>query len=263
MSDLNINNADLILNSLATEILNRSNLRAVGIYAYGSVVGGDFDESLSDLDILAVIDRDIEPEILSELESTHMAFSLANPEWSDRLDIAYMSKDSAKEIKSNSYSCATKYNEASFSIEEAKAHWMIDWYKVQAQSIVLFGESPLTIFPAISPDEFREHIRQYLQGWPANMEAKSKQTDLAYVVLTMCRSLYAFTYAENISKVMGAHWMIEEYPRFTKLIQKSLVLSRSTQNVDTDDMLMKREATELVNFVCSGKTLELVQYPLS
>lgn len=56
---------------------------------------------------------------------------------------------------------------------------------------------------------------------------------------------------------------MQEYPRFTRLIQKALLLSRSIKNNDTDDMLMKRETAELVNFICSNKTLEIVRGYLS
>ena len=256
-------NAHEALESLCAIIKKHTDVKALSIYAYGSVVSGNFDLSLSDLDVLVVVDRSIEPEIFPELELVHVAFSLANPEWRDRLDIAYMSKDSVRVIKSSRYSCATKYNESPFSIEEAKDHWMIDWYKVQTQSIILFGEPPLSIFPIVTSEEFREYIRQYLLDWPDNIGAKSKQTELAYIVLTMCRSLYAFAYTENVSKAQGARWMMQEYPRFTELIQKALLLSRSIKNNDTDDMLMKRETAELVNFICSNKTLEIVRGYLS
>jgi predicted nucleotidyltransferase len=219
-----------------------------GMYIYGSAIGKDFNNELSDLDILVVVGRLVDDAILNELEDIHHLFSTTNPAWKDRLDIAYISAESAGNIKDTPYAAAIKWYESPFLIVKSADHWLIDWYKIQNQGITLFGKAPTEVMPFITKQEFREVIKCYILGWPANMPTKTEQTDLAYVALTMSRSLYAYIHCENISKTKSAEWMMQEYPKYKKLLAMSLKLSRSKD--EKTNLVMQKQVTELVDFVC-------------
>lgn len=235
------------LTSLAKIIQQHLKQDLVAVYTYGSVLDSDFDARLSDLDILVVTKQEISEALLPQLEAIHVDFSAKNHEWSNRLDIAYISKMSLQNIK-NSYDAAIKWYESPFVITKSQDHWIIDWYKVRNQSVTLYGESPKSVLQVITKEEFQEAVKKYILGWTANMPAKTEQTDLAYVVLTMCRSLYAFQNGQNISKPKGAEWMIQKYPQFEELINKAISLSRSSD--EKTNLLMQRETIELVKLVC-------------
>jgi predicted nucleotidyltransferase len=220
----------------------------LGIYAYGSVVTENFNNELSDLDILVVVDRLVDDAMLSELEDIHHLFSTTNPVWKDRLDIAYISAESARSIKNTPYTAAIKWYESPFLIVKSAAHWLIDWYKIKNQGITLFGKAPTEVMPLITKQEFRAVIKSYILGWPANMPTKTERTDLAYVALTMSRSIYAYTHCENISKTKGAEWMMQEYPEYKELLAMSLKLSRSKE--EKTNLVMQKQVTDLVDFVC-------------
>ena len=43
----------------------------VGIYCYGSLVWGDFDPDISDIDLLVVLRQDVDKELFDTLDAFH------------------------------------------------------------------------------------------------------------------------------------------------------------------------------------------------
>jgi predicted nucleotidyltransferase len=248
MDNLKDNEASKTILFLSKVIHQHFYQKLIGIYVYGSVTGSDFNHVLSDLDILVVIDHEINDDLLPELERIHDKFSRSNPVWKDRLDIAYISKESLSKLKDNPYTAAIKWYEGPFRIEKSQQHWLIDWYKVRNQGAVIYGVRPTAVIQPITKEEFREVIKAYILGWLKNMPNKTEQTDLAYVALTISRSFYSYLKGEDISKEKGARWMARSYPQFKELLLKSIALNRAMAK--RKKLKMQKDVTKLVGFVC-------------
>src|SRR2546423_15719060 len=89
-----------ILGGLATDIRRVLGPNLIGIYLYGSLVTGDFDRTCSDIDLLAVTSSVIEAVEFKRLDQLHQDFEAQNPEWKDRLEIAYVSQDALRTYRS-------------------------------------------------------------------------------------------------------------------------------------------------------------------
>ncbi len=66
--------------------------RLIGLYLFGSLASGTFHDFKSDLDLFAVIAREIEEgDQFDALASLHTAFVSAHPTWAERIEVGYVS----------------------------------------------------------------------------------------------------------------------------------------------------------------------------
>ena len=66
--------------------------RLIGLYLFGSLASGTFHDGKSDLDVFAVIAREIEEgDQFDALASLHTAFVSAHPSWTERIEVGYVS----------------------------------------------------------------------------------------------------------------------------------------------------------------------------
>jgi hypothetical protein len=107
------------------------------------------------------------------------------------------------------------------------------------------------MIPNITKQEFRDTIEQYILGWQNKAEHKTDLAELAFIVLTLCRSMYAYSSYVNVSKPIAAKWAINEYPQFAELIKNAVLLSRSTSPKDTQKLLDRNEVLRFVNYICT------------
>jgi predicted nucleotidyltransferase len=59
----------------------------IGLYLYGSLVTGDFDLEISDIDLLAVTSFDIDNKEFEQLRNIHNDLIANNPKWDDRIEL--------------------------------------------------------------------------------------------------------------------------------------------------------------------------------
>ena len=64
-----------------------------GVYLFGSLVWGDFDYDISDIDLLVVTGDDIDEKGFSELNNLHLEIIKKFSYWNDRIEVAYISKN--------------------------------------------------------------------------------------------------------------------------------------------------------------------------
>src|SRR5829696_1865103 len=65
--------------------------KLVGLYLYGSLVAGDFDYEISDIDLLAATATAIRTNELDRLKTVHAEIEKAYPQWDNRIETAYVS----------------------------------------------------------------------------------------------------------------------------------------------------------------------------
>ena len=62
-----------------------------GLYLFGSLVVGDFDVDVSDIDLIAVLTSDPSDELVAQLGRMHDALASENPGWAGRIEVIYVS----------------------------------------------------------------------------------------------------------------------------------------------------------------------------
>jgi len=223
----------------------------IAVYLYGSLATGDFVDELSDIDLLIVMKNKVNLKQLNSLADLHQTFNSENNDWSKRVDVAYLSEGSIKNIKDKPYQTIVSDGHGGIEIVHAPEYYLIDWYKVQEQSVTLFGPDAGKLMPRISIDEFKEVVRCYMLDWPDKAAKADKRGLQAYIVVTLCRSLYAYKYGKHVSKRIGANWVVDEFPQWSSLIRQSLKWSRDSENSDVVDTKNKDETIQFMNFMLS------------
>src|SRR5205814_8234690 len=60
-----------------------------GLYLFGSLVVGDFDVDVSDIDLIAVLTSDPSDDLVARLGRMHDGLASENPGWAGRLEVRY------------------------------------------------------------------------------------------------------------------------------------------------------------------------------
>lgn len=220
----------------------------VGCYLYGSITTPDFDESISDVDLHVVTKSRMDKNSLPTLRKIHDNLLSLPDKWGQRIDISYISKTDllASKIMPSHMVIGTHGSE--LEAVKSKDYYVIDWYKILTEGIVLHGTLISDVMPPITKEEFRDAIRRYASGWTKEVRDKKRtKPDCAYIVLTMCRCLYACIFGVHATKPQGALWATETYPQYRKLVSEALSLSRSEH--DEYDPTYYRKTVQFVDMI--------------
>jgi hypothetical protein len=191
----------------------------LGIYLYGSAVWGDFDEGISDLDLLAVVRSEIVDADLPALHSLHDGFVADSPQWADRIEVQYFTPAGLANFRDRASPMANISPGEPLHIIEAGAEWLSNWYFVQDYGITLAGPSPDHFIPAIAPEEFLSVVRDYAEDWIKRIpETRDSLPAQGYAIMTMSRALYTLVHNEQVSKRKAAAWVGEVYPEETNIL---------------------------------------------
>jgi predicted nucleotidyltransferase len=215
----NINN---FLSSLLSNIQQVLGKKLVGLYLYGSATAGDFDQDLSDIDLLAAVQTDITDKEFSELEKMHDDFVQNHPKWKDRIEVAYISLHGLKTFKNERSQIVVISPGEPLNIHDAGHDWLINWYVIQENGIALFGPHQSTLIPKISKDEYVAWVKKQTLLWRDRIDDFDEQTttgSAAYAIYSMCRAMYAAKYGQQASKDYALSWVKKQFPQWTSLLE--------------------------------------------
>lgn len=205
----------------------------VGIYCYGSLVWGDFDPDISDIDLLVVLRQDVDKELFDTLAAFHQTLEAQFPDWAGRIEIAYISFTALETFKTQRSPISVVSPGEPFNTKDAGLDWLINWYTIRAQSIVVYGPAAEDIIPAISIEEFRTAVRDQIGEWVDWVHhAGDESPSHAYVILTICRALYSVQTGHQTSKLCAAAWAKTHHPSQVVRIDKALQWRLEWRNVD-------------------------------
>jgi predicted nucleotidyltransferase len=83
--------AEKIVEAVTDGITATTGPALVGLYLCGSLATGDFDERISDIDLLAVLSGELSPELSADLERMHDALAIPYTTWRGRIEVVYVS----------------------------------------------------------------------------------------------------------------------------------------------------------------------------
>lgn len=239
-----------VVHSIQTQLPAVLGEQLIGMYVYGSLVWGDFDLDISDIDLAVVLRHDIDDALFAQLDTFHQQIAATYPVWVDRIELAYISQAALQSFRTQRSPIAVISPGEPFNIKDAGLDWLINWYTIRGQSEVLYGPAPSTVIPEITAQEFRDGVRLQVAEWGDwVVHTRDSRPYQAYAMLTMCRALYAWQEGIQTSKRIAAEWAMHELPDQASLIANALEWRRDYRNNDINHAATYRFAVEMVRVV--------------
>jgi hypothetical protein len=211
-----------LLSRLADEQEDVLGENLLGSYVFGSVVTGDYEADISDVDTATVLRADPTPDQLTALGVLHQGVVEDHPRWEDRVEAVYVSARALATFRAASSPAARISPGEPFHAIEVDHRWLIDWYQLREVGITLRGPSIASLVPEITHSEYVEGVRQHLLTWRESLDDLESRGDQAYAILSMCRGLRTVRTGDHVSKREAARWASEELPQEADLIRDAL-----------------------------------------
>jgi predicted nucleotidyltransferase len=218
--------------------------KLIGLYLFGSLVWGDFDDDLSDIDLLVAVRETLNEREFLALKRMQDDFVRSNPEWDNRVEIAYLSLHALKTFRTEDSLIGIISPGEPFHMKDAGKDWLVNWYIVREKGVTLFGPPPQAIIDPIAKEEFVQTVKDHMLWWRDYIHEVYHRGSQAYAILTMCRALYTVRNGEQVSKLQAATWAQGELPQWASLIQDAVAWRKSwrEQNVDHASTIPQTQA---------------------
>ena len=214
------------IDDLLTDLLGRMQLvlgdRIMGLYLYGSLVTGDFDHAISDIDLLAVVSSDLAEPDLEALHAMHDTVAADHPPWCGRIEVAYVPALALKTFRTQVSTIAVISPGEPFHTKAAGHEWLMNWWMVREQGLTLHGPPPSAFIDSISREEFLQNVREHTGLWIPWLEDERTLPPQSYVIITACRAMYVVRHGEQTAKRHAARWAQARYPQWAALIDDAL-----------------------------------------
>ena len=219
----------------------------VGVYLYGSYVSGGFDPGVSDLDLVTVTSREPEELDLEGLGRVHDAFVSENPDWSDRLEIVYISRIALGSFLTSAARLAVISPGERFHLRDDRVvEWLQNWYLIRGTGVVLYGPPAASLVPPISMAEFVAAAARYADQISRQSLHEATPGARAYAVVTISRALRTVETHAHASKHEGAAWAREQMPEWAWLIDEALRCRLSNGTLGFDSERTRAGAEEFI-----------------
>ena len=98
----------------------------MGIYVFGSVAWDNYDPGVSDADLLVVTARQLVAADYARLQQMHAALAAGREQWSDRIEVAYLSRQALRTFKERTSEMGIVSPGESFQVVPAGKDWGAD-----------------------------------------------------------------------------------------------------------------------------------------
>ena len=212
-----------LLDTLIPEIQASLGQQFIGMYLYGSLAYGGFDED-SDVDFVVVTRTELSDELVEALQDMHDR--IAAVWYTFQLEGTYIPEEALRQfdpVKALYLHLDRGMGERlhRMHIEEPllSRAWWSGWVMLRSvllkKGITVAGPAPASLMEPILPGELKEATLANLVGWAApllNEPQRISHTGYqSYCVLTMCRSLYSLEYDSIVSKQAAARWAMARF----------------------------------------------------
>ena len=221
--------------------------RLIGIYLYGSLVSGDFDPDVSDLDLVAVMTRDLNDVAFRSLHHLHQQVIADYPNWDNRLELAYLSREALKTFRSKTSRIGIISPGEPFHQIDAGSDWIISWYLLRETGIPLRGRPLKSLIDPISPSEYLQAVKEHIETYRHSVKTVTSKSWMSYIILTTVRGVYTLRMGTPTSKIKAAVWAVDAFPAWSELIEKALIWRR---NPDADPLTADDIRPQAQAFVC-------------
>lgn len=216
--------ADALLPALSAGIASAlgPKPRLLGLYLYGSLATGDFTPGVSDIDLLAVTDGPITPEVIARLQPMHAEIAACFPCWRDRIEVIYAPRQALATFRTELSEISVISPGEPLHILAAGIDWLMNWHQVRHGGLVVSGPPAETYVPDTTIAEYVTAVREHAAAfgeWMPEMRAPRQQS---YAILTLCRALFTSHHGHGTSKAEAAVWLAAEMPMYAPLLAQAL-----------------------------------------
>ena len=197
----------------------------IGIYLFGSITYGGFDENSSDIDLIIITKTLLNKTEMENVKNIHKEIIDMNNLWGNRLEVSYtpLFMFNEKNIPNipRPYYNERFYEKASFGNE-----WLINNYLLLNYGKTIYGKDIKEIINYnISIEEIKECcIKDFYKEWNSKIDdnewLKNGQNQ-AYIVLNICRIIYTLKNNKTENKIASAKWVKEKYEIWRDLIEEA------------------------------------------
>lgn len=218
----NIQLAHHIIDRLIDELKRILRPDLVGIYLYGSLISGDFELGISDIDLVVVLKAELDERQFQALRRMHTGIVRDHPAWRDRLELAYISRRALKTFRHTESSIGIISPGEPFHIIQAGEDWLISWYALRRNGLALQGPPIASLIDPIPHEDWLDAVREHIHLYRGSVKKPHNKQALSYIVLTVARGLYTLEHERAASKVAAANWLAASAPQWADLIQRAL-----------------------------------------
>ncbi len=215
-------NVKLVLDKLVRGIEEILGEGLIGVYLYGSLVSGDFDPTISDLDLAVIMTGALDDERFRRLHALHLAVVSAHPEWEDRLELAYVSQRALNTFRSSASPIGIISPGEPFHLVDAGSDWVISWYPLRETGISLRGPQIASVIDPIDEAEYLRGVQGHIEAYRDAVNAIDSKSQISYLILTTARGLHTLKTGKPASKVQSARWAARAFPQWAALINRAL-----------------------------------------
>ncbi len=221
-NSLDIRLAQHIIERLINELSSILAGDLVGIFLYGSLVSGDFDIAISDIDLVVVLKADLDERQFQLLRRMHTRVVSDHPEWNNRLELAYISRRALKTFRVATSTIGIISPGEPFHLIQAGDDWLISWYDLRENGIALLGPPIKSIIDPIPRDAWLDAVHEHIDAYRHTVKDVADIKSLSYIVLTVARGIYTLVHGQAASKVTAAAWAQKNFPHWSDLIARAL-----------------------------------------
>jgi len=241
-----------ILNVLLAEAQAILEEQFIGLYLYGSLACGGFDQH-SDVDFVVVTQAELPAARFTALQEMHAHLSTLDSWCATQLEGSYIPRAALRcydpvhalhvHIDRGEGELLKSMRLDSDSLRRAWwGGWVILRSNLWEYGITLAGPAPHTLIDPVTPDDLRQATLALLHGWAAKIPEDPTQMDArgyqSYIVLTLCRILYTLQHGISVSKPIAIDWARETLgERWVPLIDRAWSGRQNPQSeIPSDDI---------------------------
>jgi predicted nucleotidyltransferase len=239
-----------LLQAMATDFPAILHGNLVGIYLWGSLTYGTFDETYSDVDYIGVTRQDLDDREFSELDRWFKRQVKKN-RWVKRMDMRFVIDH---EFLDKASRCCGFYHYLGKLTRHGSDGNPIIWINIAQSGVTLWGKDAKHVAPAVSDQCLTDalllelnYLREDLSS-KAGIRSDKAFIHNAYAVLTACRILYSAHHRALASKDEAYHWAMETVPSTWRTII-GIAKDNRLKNAGSTTPQLEQDAMRFVAFV--------------
>jgi hypothetical protein len=239
-----------LLQVMATDLPVILDGNLVGIYLWGSLTYDAFNETCSDVDLVAVTRRDLDDREFSELNEWFKEKGKRN-HWVGRIDMRFVIEH---EFLDKTSRCCGFYHYAGKLERHGSDGNPFIWLNIAESGVTLWGREAKLISPHVSDrclsDALLLELNYLKEDMATNAGDRSDKAFIhnAYAVLTACRILYSAHHKTLVSKDQAYRWAMETVPAMWRPVIQTAKDNRLKNSSSTTPQL-EQDAMRFVEFV--------------
>jgi hypothetical protein len=197
-----------------------------GFYVEGSIALGEFNEHLSDIDFVALLNRPLTSTEFATLRKIHKVIGKSYPRW--RMSGSYLQSDDLGSCN-NPVEANICYEGRLRLAGHFDWNWVAGWI-LKKHGIAIIGPEPQALPVTIDWDRLikrmRENLNGYWAGWTRRPDAIGEMMfdlGIQWAVLGVLRQFYSFRENAITTKTKAGEYALTCVPRrWHRLIQEAI-----------------------------------------